>query len=337
MVRFLALLLLAAPAVAKDGALQIAPIGDVKLESGATLRDCRIGYRTFGTLNADRSNAILFPTWFSGRSIDLAGMIGPGRLADSSRYFVIAVDALGDGVSSSPSNSKAQPRMQFPKITIVDMVNAEHQFVTQTLKLTHLYAVMGISMGGMQTFQWIVSYPDFMTRAVPIVGSPQLTSYDMLLWRTEENAIETDQAWNHGDYQKVPAAAMRLVQDIHTLNLTTPAYRVAHTAPTDFPSFASTSEKPPSFDANDWLRQLQAMLTMDVSKGLGTLDAAAARVHAKTLVIVGVQDHMVNPQPAIRFARALKANTVEIDSDCGHLVTGCEAQRIVAEVSRFLQ
>lgn len=93
---------------------QFAQLGDFKLENSEVIRECRIGYRTFGKLNSDRSNAIVLPTWAGGTTEQLKSSVGPGKLVDSERYFVIAIDALGNGVSSSPSNSKLQPRMKFP-------------------------------------------------------------------------------------------------------------------------------------------------------------------------------------------------------------------------------
>lgn len=86
-----------------------AEFGDFTLESGEVIENCRIGYRTYGELNSDSSNAVLFPTWFGGRSGHLASLIGPDKVVDSTRFFVIAVDAFGNGVSSSPSNSGTQP------------------------------------------------------------------------------------------------------------------------------------------------------------------------------------------------------------------------------------
>jgi homoserine O-acetyltransferase len=131
---------------------QIAQLGDLPLQSGAVLRDCRVGYRTFGTLDAARSNAVLVTAWSMGRSRDLARHIGPGRLVDSRRYFVIAVDPLGNGVSSSPSNSLQQPGDRFPRLSIRDMVEAQRRLVRDVLHLEHLHAVVGTSLGGMQAF-----------------------------------------------------------------------------------------------------------------------------------------------------------------------------------------
>ena len=104
-------LMLLPGAVKADGEMQYADLGECPLEGGQTIRDCRVGFRTFGALNAEKSNAVLFATWLSGTTGDLAalGYIGPGKMADSSKYFIIAVDAFGNGVSSSPSNSKGQP------------------------------------------------------------------------------------------------------------------------------------------------------------------------------------------------------------------------------------
>lgn len=329
-------LLLAAAASAQE--LQFADLGDFRLESGETIRNCRIGYRTFGQLNGDKSNAVLFPTWFTGTSQELAGFVGPGNLVDSSKYFVIVVDALGNGVSSSPSNSAAQPRMRFPRFTIRDMVSAQHRLLTQALGISRLHAVLGISMGGMQTFQWIVSYPDFMERAIPIVGTPRLTSYDLLLWEAELHAIQADASWKNGEYSSPPVAGMRTVADIQALNLTTPQYRVAQTSPAEFAQFLSQTEQETirSFDANNWVRQLQAMLSHDVAAG-GALEQAAAKVRARLLVVVGLQDHMVNPQPALAFAGLVKAETLELGSDCGHLSPDCEKDKAIPAVDRFLR
>jgi len=333
-----AILFVLAPAVfAAAPPLQTASIGDLKLESGQVIQNCLIGYRTFGALNTAKSNAVLFPTWFSGESADLAGSIGTDALVDPSRYFVIAVDALGDGISSSPSNSKEQPRMTFPKFTIADMVNAEHRLVTEVLGIRHLHAVMGISMGGMQTFQWVMSYPDFMDRAVPVVGSPRLTATDLLLWTSEADAITESAGWDRGDYKQPPN--LRAVGDMHAFALTTPSYRAHSTPPAEFPAFLKGIADAPlgRMDANDWLRQLQAMMSLDVAKPLGeSLATAAHAVKTKMLVVVARQDHMVNPLPAIEFAGSIDAPLIVLESDCGHLAPGCESKSLNPRVRAFL-
>ena len=319
--------------------LRYASLGNFRLEDGQAIRNLRIGYRTIGTLNSRKSNVVAFPTWFTGTTKQLVDLVGPGKLVDSSKYYVVLMDALGDGVTTSPSNSKLQPRMQFPKFTIRDMVKSQHALLTRVLKISHVHAVIGISMGGMQTFQWMVSYPSYMDEAIPIVGSPRLTSYDLLLWTAELHAIEYAKDWDHGNYTSPPVDAMDTVADIHTMNLTTPEYRITHTTRAQFPRFLAEIQESTlkSFDANNWVRQLQAMMADDVSKPFGgSIEKAAAMVRARVLVVPSIQDHMVNPHPALRFAKLIHARVFELTSDCGHLATGCESEKLDQAVSSFL-
>jgi homoserine O-acetyltransferase len=316
---------------------QRARIGDLRLDGGKIIRDCVIGYRTFGRLNKDKSNAVLFPTAFGWRSAGLASRIGPGKLIDGEKYFVIAVDSLGDGVSSSPSNSRSQPGVEFPEFSIRDMVSAEQQFVVGTLHLRHLRAVMGFSMGGMQAFQWVVSYPGFMDKAVSIVGSPQLTAYDLLLWRSTLLALESDPGWKEGRYTSQPAG--HLMNMVQMLALQTPKYVVSHDPRREYQKFESELvQGPDDLDANDTRRQIQALLSADVAAQFdGSLQGAAATVLSQMLVIVNKQDHLVNPQPAADFARMLHASLLELDSDCGHRAHSCEMKRIGEAVAEFLE
>ena len=300
------------------------------------IRDCRIGYRTFGKLNSDKSNAIVFPIWASGTTEQLASNIGPGKLVDSGKYFVIAVDALSNGVSSSPSNSKLQPRMNFPKFTLRDAVESQHYLLTRVLHLDHVKAVIGISMGGMQTFQWMVSYPDFMDQAIPIVGSPRLAPYDLLLWQAQIDAIMNDRGWNDGNYSVNPARAAEF--EFGELLLTSPDnYNQRMTRHQVFEQLEKAKQQT-GFDANDKIRQAQAMMALDVSEDFGgSMERAAASVKAKVFVITARFDHVVTRGPAQEFARLLHAKALELDSDCGHMAPSCESQKVNGAVAEFLQ
>jgi homoserine O-acetyltransferase len=323
----LALFLAAAMVAPAQSPRQVADIGDFLLENGQTISHCRIGYRTFGQFDARRSNAVLFPTWFSGRSEDLENLIGPGKLVDSSRFYVIAVDALGDGISSSPSNSP----VPFPEFTIRDMVNSQHLLVTRTLGLAHLAAVVGISMGGMQTFEWLAAYPGFFDRAVPIVGSPRLTTSDLLLWQAELSAIEAAQQCRC-DLR----SAMEAVNAMHQFALYTPEYRATKEPPSTFPALKATLGESRMAPA-DWASQLRAMMSQDVGKANGgSLDRAAGRVTARVLVVVNTQDHMVNPLPALEWAPKIHARVLKLTGNCGHMSTSCESGKMAPAVNAFL-
>ena len=314
---------------------KFAQLGDFKLESGEVITNCNVGYITCGKLNPDQTNAILILTYFGGTSKDLLYSTGKGMVADSTKYFVVAIDAFGDGVSSSPSNSELQHNKSFPIFNIRDMVKSEYILASRVLGLKHVYCIMGSSMGGMQAFQWIVSYPDFMDKAVIQVGSPKLTSNDLLLWNSELLAIDEGLNCN------APEESIKnTVVAIHILNLQTPDYLVEHISPENFPKFLEDSENQYTkiFNSYNWLSQLRAMIAQNVAYLFNNdMKKAAGVVRAKVLIIVSKQDHMVNPHPAMDFAKLINANTLALDNDCGHFGAGCEMEKVNTKINKFLR
>jgi homoserine O-acetyltransferase/O-succinyltransferase len=306
---------------------KFADLGDLKLQSGEVLRGLRLGYRTLGQLNAEKTNGVLWLTLLGGKSEDLVQYTGPENVVDTSRYFVVLVDSIGNGVSSSPSNSRVQSRMRFPRFTIRDMVEAERRLVMDTLQLSHLHAVMGISMGGMQTFEWATAYPNFMDEAIPLSGSPQSTSYDKLLWTAEIGALEMDPKWKGGNGRGPMTRGFAVYSEIDSMNFTSPAYRVAHTSPREFDAFLAKTRKAELGDAAaacDAIRQREAIISLDIPAEYGeTIEQTAKRVRAKMLVFVSPEDHMVNPEPAVAFANAAGAPVILMDSACGHISFSC--------------
>jgi homoserine O-acetyltransferase len=314
--------------------LQIKEIGNFGLTNGDTIYNCKIGYRLFGKINNNKSNIILFPTWFGGTTKGLANLIGPGKLIDSNKYFVIAVDALGDGVSSSPSNSDEQPNSKFPIFNIEDIVNTQYKLLTEILNIDHIYAVFGGSMGGMQAFQWMVSYPNFMDKAVPYSGSPKISSYGMLLWNTELNIIELGHKYNISDDELIESVA-----GLETLEVQTPAYRVENTKPEDYNEFIQSRYKSykEHFNSYNWVSQIKALLQQDISKNFGgSMEQAGQNVKAKVFIIVSETDHMVNPKPALDFAKIINAETFIFRNNCGHLGPGCDMRKFEEIVNSFL-
>ncbi len=325
-------------AVEARAELRFSSLGDFQLESGEVIQDCKIGYRTFGTLNAERSNAVLFPTWFTGNTKDLVAFMAADGMVDTSKYYVVAVDAPGNGISSSPSNSVKQARGAFPRFSIGDMVRSQYKLLTGELGIRHLHAVMGISMGGMQTFEWIVAYPKFMDRAIPIIGSPRLAAYDLLLWRTELNVIEAVLA-AYSDPAEQRRVAMKLANDVQQLALMSPGRFNADVSREQIEVKMATTEAETikKMDAYDWASQLRAMIGHDVSRRVGgKIELAAAEVEADVFVISAIQDHMVTPEPSFDFAARLKARTFKMESDCGHLSFQCQADEVKTAVREFL-
>jgi homoserine O-acetyltransferase len=300
-----------------DSRQQLASLNDFKLESGAVIQDCVIGYRTYGHLNSNKTNGILFPTWFMGTAKDIEQYQAPWKVIDTTKYFLIIVDALGDGVSSSPSNSIKQPGAHFPVFSIRDMIESQYQLLTQTLHIKHLNTIIGLSMGGFQTFQWGISYPDFSSRLIPIVGSPQLDGYDLMHFNIIREIIEADTAFNHGNYKSNPIivpAAMFIAFD-----LTTPTYMSKTIQRDAFYPWLQGVYKGKNADWNNTYYQLLAILGQDIAKSYnGSLQEAANHIKAKMLIITSRQDHMLSPAPAINFSKLLPAKLVILDSEMGH-------------------
>lgn len=145
-------------------------LGDFVLESGATIPDARILFATHGELNADRSNAVLLPSFFIGNHHGYDYLIGPDRALDPEEHFVIVAEMFGSGGSSSPSNGQLAAH-DFPLVSIRDNVRGMHRLVTKEFGIDRLRAVIGNSMGAQQAFQLAVSYPDFVDIIVPIAGT----------------------------------------------------------------------------------------------------------------------------------------------------------------------
>ena len=201
------------------------------------------------------------------------------------------------------------------------------------LGIKHLRAVMGISMGGMQTFQWISAYPSFMDCAVPIVGSPQPTSYDLMFYSAGLKAVK--QAISHKAWGPT---LIRTYADFFWLGLNTPAYYVAHTKREEAAgSFAGFEKALLAWDPYDMAAGLSAMCAQDIYKPFHGSPAGTAKgIKAKVFVIVASQDHCVNPAPALIFAELLNAKTLILTGDKGHSAPGAEMAKVGHTIDEFL-
>lgn len=318
-----------------DGELKFAELGNFGLENGKFIKDCKVGFRTYGKLNKDRSNAVFFPTWFAGTSeeIFVLGYIGKGKAIDTEKFFVIAFDNIGNGISSSPSNSTTQPSKDFPEFTLMDMVKAGHTLITKHFKIDKLHAIVGISMGGAQVFQWIVSYPELAKKAVSISGTTKMTPYDILFWQSEINALNTGMGCIKD------GSVMRTIAPLHMVASKTPDYFAKKVKNNEIPDMLAKMEEALSkYNPYNWLWQLKAMMTHDIFRQFGGSEEMAAKtVRAKLLVITAEQDYMVYPGPGLSFARLTGAETFKIKSDCGHYLFICEIPALQTVISKFLE
>jgi homoserine O-acetyltransferase len=180
-------------------------MANFRTESGVTLPQAKVVYGTYGHLNAARDNVVLLPSHYMANHTGYEWLIGPDRALDPAKLFLVATELFGNGHSSSPSNTPEPyhgPR--FPVTTIRDNVEAVHRLLTEELKVTHLRAIVGFSMGAQQAFQWAVSYPTFADRIVATAGTAKTYPHGFVRLEGQIAAITADAAFQNGDYTAPP-------------------------------------------------------------------------------------------------------------------------------------
>src|SRR6516225_9440459 len=303
-------------------------LGDVMLESGSVLRQAFVGYKIHGQLNADRTNGIVYPTQFAAQHSDIEWLIGPGRALDSDRYFIIAVDQLGNGVSSSPSNTPPpQDRSRFPAVNIRDDVAAQYRLVTEGFGLKKLALVTGYSMGAQQAFQWAVSYPDLVERIAPFCGTAKTTAHNRVFLESVRTALTTDPAWMAGDYTSPPVAGLRALARVYAgWGFSQPfynqeLYRALGLRTVDEVLTEFWERRYMRRDANNLLSMLRTWQLNDVSSiPARTLGAALGSIRAKATVIASETDLYFPPADIQANAASIpRARFRVIPSLWGHM------------------
>ena len=184
-------------------------IKNFKTENGVVLPEAHVVYGTYGHLNASHDNAVLLPSHYMAKLNGYEWLMGPDKALDPGKLFLITTELFGNGSSSSPSNMPEPfhgPR--FPVMTIRDNVEAVHQLLMEDLKVTHLKAIIGFSMGAQQAFQWAVSYPTFADRIVATSGTAKTYGHGIVRLEGEIAAITADEKFKGGDYTEEPQAGI---------------------------------------------------------------------------------------------------------------------------------
>ena len=293
------LLLLAAPAFAAD---TVATEGDYVVpefhfNSGEILKDLRLHYTTYGKPVRDAkgqvTNAVLIMhgTGGSGQQFTqakFAGVLfGPGELLDVSHYYIILPDGIGHGKSSKPSDGL---HMKFPHYDYKDMVAAQHLLLTEGLKVDHLRLVMGTSMGCMQSFMWLETWPDFMDAGMPLACLPVEIAGRNRMWRKMAmDSITRDPGWDDGEYKQAPHGLVS-AEYILFLMGTAPLelqsdYPNREKADADLDAWLQ--ERLAKADANDLLYALDSSRDYDPSAKLGDIQVPVMYVNSA--------DDMINP------------------------------------------
>jgi homoserine O-acetyltransferase len=148
-------------------AVRFHALGDFALESGAVLANAALAFVTDGDLNAARDNAVLVPSYYSGTHASYTKWIGPGRVLDPAKYFVVRTNLLGNGLSTSPSHDDGS----FPLVSIGDNVRAQFDLLSRELGISRIALAVGWSLGAMQSLHWAMLYPDMVARVMAVCGT----------------------------------------------------------------------------------------------------------------------------------------------------------------------
>ena len=294
-------------------------IADFSFECGDKLKNMRVGYATHGSLNAQKTNAILVTHGTSANRHTFDVYIGPGKAFDTDRYFVVAVDAIGGGTSSSPKDGLGTG---FPRYTIRDMVKAQHHLVTEGLNLPGLVAVGGSSMGAFQALEWGIHHPDFAQGLMLLVPAARAPVNIKAVIDSMIEIVKLDPAWNGGRYTTNPIDGLRCAGMVFSTWFVSDLYLESKRTPHEYTeALMVMAEAFVKWDAVSWMWRYLASREHDASMPFeGDMRKALRQVKAKALVMPGATDRVLPTFGARELHEGLaNAVYVEIPSNLGHV------------------
>ncbi len=190
--------------------------GDVVLQSGRTSRGTRLAYQTYGTLNAQRSNVILFMTPFGAHHTDIEWMIGPGKALDPTQYFIVIPNLFGNGLSSSPSTAVMPGNgSRWPQFTAADNVHVQKRFLQETFGVERLAMACGWSMGGIQAYHWAALFPSCVERLAVICGSAKTSPHNQVFLEGVKATLTADWHYQDGRFVGFPERGLRAMGRVY--------------------------------------------------------------------------------------------------------------------------
>ena len=278
---------------------QIFEAGDVVLQSGLTYRKAQLAYKTYGTLNADKSNVIVYPTSYGAQHGDTEWLIAPDRILDPTKYFIIIPNQFGNGLSSSPSNTPPPyDRGRYPQFTMTDQVRIQQRLLREIFGIAKVALVYGFSMGAQQAYHWGALFPDMVERIAPVCGSARTTPHNFVFLEGVKAALTADQAWQDGWFATPPVRGKRAMARVYAgWGLSQAFYReelwrkLGYSSLEDF--LIVDWEGGFARDANDLLAMLWTWQQADISANElygGNLKKALGAIRAQALVMPGETD-----------------------------------------------
>ncbi|XSG83318.1 MAG: alpha/beta fold hydrolase [Methyloligella sp. ZOD6] len=304
-------------------------LGDVPLQSGETLRNAKLAYKTYGVLSPKGDNAVLMPTFYTGTHVRNEAYFGSGRALDPARHFIVSVNMFGNGLSSSPSNTipeQAGPR--FPHVTLHDNVVCQHRLVVEELGIDKLALVTGWSMAGCQTYHWGALYPDMVEAILPFCASAKTSPHNFVFLEGVKAALQADCAWKGGDYDDPPLAGLKAFARVYAgWAYSQGFFREGLYRQLGFETIEALlqdweADHVDNWDANDLMAKLWAWQHGDISANKrygGDMAKALGAISAKAILIPCTTDLYFPPEDnALEAERMLNAELRPYDSLLGH-------------------
>lgn len=290
----------ATPASASTPDFEVFEAGNVELQSGRTFRNLRLAYKTFGTLNADKSNVIVYPTSYSAQHSDTQHMIAPGAALDPERYFIVIPNLFGNGLSSSPSNTPwPDVGTRYPHITYFDAVQVQRRMLAELWGIDRIALVYGWSMGAMQAYHWAALFPEAVQRIAVVCGSARCAPHNQVFIDGVRHALIADPAYRDGQFTERPVRGLRAMGRVYAgWAMSQTFYREERWREQGASSLEDylVSNWETNFarrDPADLLAQLWTWQHGDISANAlyqGDLPKALAAIRARTLLMPGDHD-----------------------------------------------
>lgn len=311
-------------------ACEIFDLGDFTLQSGVTLSNARLAYKTYGELNAAKDNVVVLPTFYTGNHMRNEGFFGAGRAIDPTKHFIVSVNMFGNGISSSPSNTPApQGGAAFPLVTLYDNIKAQHQLLTSKLQVNRIALVTGWSMAGCQSFQWAAQYPNMVDAILPFCASAKTAEHNWVFLDGVKAALQADATYDNGNYQTPPEKGLKAFGRIYAgWAFSQTFFREKMYAQKGFDTAEALlqdwEQDHLQWDANDLLCKLATWQHADISQQpayKGDFQKALATIKARTLVIVCDNDLYFRPEDNALEVKHIKNSELRIyQSPWGHCV-----------------
>ena len=304
-------------------------LGDVTLLSGEVLSSAFLVYKTYGKLDANKSNVVVLPTFYTGSHQRNEGFFGVGRAIDPDKHFIVSINMFGNGLSSSPSNAEPpQDGPRFPHISLWDNVACQYRLVTEALGVTRIALVAGWSMAGCQAYQWAAQYPDFVDAIMPFCASAKTSPHNYVFLEGVRAALCADQNWKNGDYTSPPVKGLKAFARVYAgWAFSQTFYRESLYKKIGYESFEELlvdweEDHAENWDANDLICKLRTWQTSDISIGPiynGNFEDALKSIKAKSILMPCTQDLYFPPEDnAIEAGYMLNAEFRPFDSPWGH-------------------